>query len=249
MMRSQIQIDRLGWVALLTSLLATPAHAGSPFLTDDAEPTPPGGYELYLFAAGQTGRDGVEGNYGVDLNYGAGPDLQLTMSAPIVFDSPDNGDFESGLGNVELAMKYRFLHQDSLGWDVAVFPRVVLESPSSVGDQHASFLLPIWLNHDEGAWSTFGGGGCAIKRGGDSEDYCFAGWAVDREMKPHLHIGGELYHQTADTKDGEPLTVFGIGVTYDLSEHVQLQGYAGAHLEHTDVNGRGVFYSSILFTF
>ena len=238
-----------GWLALLAAAMASPAYAGPPFLSDDPDPTPHGEYEIYLFAAANTGSDEVEGDYGLDFNYGAGPDLQLTMAAPISFEDPDGGDFQSGLGNIELAAKYRFLHQESFGWDVAVFPRVFLESPSSVGEQHASFLLPIWIGREDGAWSTFGGGGCAINRGGESEDYCIAGWAVNREVTSNFHLGGEVFHQTADTKDGEASTVLGAGVTYDVSENLHLLGYAGAQLEHSDVNGRGAFYSSILFTF
>jgi hypothetical protein len=67
----------------------------------------------------------------------------------------------AGLGNVELAAKYRFLHQDTVGWDVAVFPRVFLPSGSGiVGDNRASLLLPVWVQRDwTSAWSTFGGGG------------------------------------------------------------------------------------------
>jgi hypothetical protein len=52
-----------------------------------------------------------------------------------------------GPGNIELAVTYRFLHQDGVGLDVTVFPRVFLPSGSNIiGDNHASsLLLPIWI--------------------------------------------------------------------------------------------------------
>jgi hypothetical protein len=58
------------------------------------------------------------------------PDLQLTAVAPVAYNSPAVGSAVAGLGNVELAAKYRFLHQSEIGWDIAVFPRVFLPSGS-----------------------------------------------------------------------------------------------------------------------
>jgi hypothetical protein len=87
------------------------------------------------------------------------------------------------LSNIELAAKYRFLTQENFGLDVPVFPRVFLPSVSSaVGEQHASFLLPIWLEKDWSQWSAFGGGGCEITR----------------QMTPTLQVGLEVFHQTRD---------------------------------------------------
>src|SRR6185437_11979673 len=54
------------------------AAAGPPFTTDDPEPTDTGHYEIYLFAQGMSGHSGSNGEGGIDFNYGAAPDLQLT---------------------------------------------------------------------------------------------------------------------------------------------------------------------------
>jgi len=52
-------------------------------------------------------------------------------------------------GQYRTGGKIPFLTQSNFGFDVAVFPRVILPSASQqVGDQHASFLLPIWLEKD-----------------------------------------------------------------------------------------------------
>ena len=75
-------------------------------------------------------RDGTSGAGGIDFNYGGAPDLQLTAVVPLEYDSRAGGP-ETGIGNIELAAKYRFLHQDDFGWDVAVFPRVFLPSASA----------------------------------------------------------------------------------------------------------------------
>ena len=175
--------------------------AGPPYVSDDPEPTDYKHYEIYTFSTGTATRDGRSGEMGVDINYGAAPNLQLTATLPAGFDSPAMGATRLGLSNIELAAKYRFLHQDTFGWDVSVFPRVFLPSPSSaVGDRKPSLLLPIWVQKDWGSgWSTFGGGGCVVNAD-SSKNSCLAGWVVTRKMLPNLQLGLELFHQTARFK-------------------------------------------------
>jgi Putative MetA-pathway of phenol degradation len=242
----------LAATAILLSYLAVcgAAIAGPPYVSDDPEPTEYRHFEIYAFTEGTDTRDGVGGSGGIDFNYGATPDLQLTAVIPFAYDSPNAGRAALGLGNVELAAKYRFLHQADAGWDVAVFPRVFLASPSShVAASHTSVLLPIWLGRDWGDWSTFGGGGCVFNRSRDSQDFCLVGWALTRQVTPDLQLGAELVHQTADQKGGRATTGMGFGLKYDLGEHYHLLAYAGPGLQNAAETNRLSWYSSILFTF
>ena len=158
--------------------------------------------------------------------------------------------WEASLGNIELAAKYKIFHQEDFGWDVSVFPRVFLPSGSpAVGTRHTSLLLPIWLGKDWGRWSTFGGGGCVINHGGDSQNYCLAGWALTRQVLPDLQIGAELYHQTADTRGGRATTGIGAGVRFDLNDHFHLLGYISPHLQNPNETNRYSWYVSLLSTF
>ena len=141
----------------------------------------------------------------VDFNYGAAPDLQLTATLPAGFSQSAPGGTNFGLSNIELAAKYRFLHQDTFGLDVAVFPRVFLPSGSNtIGDNHTSVLLPVWVEKDwKAGWSAFGGGGCtfsAIR----TADFCLAGAVLTYQLMPKLQIGAELFHRTADSKAPPP---------------------------------------------
>ena len=115
---------------LAARLAISTAFAGPPYVTDDPEPTEYGHFEIYLFGNGTITRDGMGGAAGVDFNYGALPDLQLTAVVPAGYDKPETGSGAVGLSNVELAAKYRFLHQEEFGWDVAIFPRLFLPSGS-----------------------------------------------------------------------------------------------------------------------
>lgn len=226
---------------------ATPAFAGPPYQSDDPEPTDYRHFEIYALASGNHTHDGDAGAAGIDFNYGATPDLQLTAVFPIEYALPRDGTLSGGFGNIELAAKFRFLHQRSFGWDVALFPRLFLPSPSkSFGAQHVSLLIPIWIGRDMGAWSTFGGGGCELNQGDGDQNFCLAGWALTRAVSPRLRIGGEIVHQTADQRHGEASTSLGLGATYDLSSHHHLLGYVSRDVSGADDTS---WYGSVLFTF
>jgi hypothetical protein len=65
-----------------------PAFAGPPFVSDDPEPTSYKHFEIYTFNNGKATSSGLSGASGIDFNYGAAPDLQLTATVPFGFDRP-----------------------------------------------------------------------------------------------------------------------------------------------------------------
>jgi len=227
-----------------------PAWAGPPFQSDDPEPTDYKHYEIYTFSNGTATRDGLGGEGGLDINYGGAPNLQLTATVPAAFDMPRGGGARFGIGNIELAAKYRFLHQDTFGWDVAVFPRVFWPSPSAaVADPHASFLLPIWIQKDWGNnWTTFGGGGCVITAKA-SQNFCEAGWVVARKIFPNLQLGAEVFHQTADSSGTPASTSLGLGLTYDLNDNYHLLGYVRRGVQNANQSDQYSWYAALLTTF
>lgn len=230
-------------------LWTLPALAGPPYVTDDPEPTDKGHYEIYLFAGGTTTRDDSSGAGGIDFNYGAADDLQLTAVLPVAWRNAD-GMSASNLGNIELAAKYKFLHQDDVGVDVAFFPRVFLPAGSeTVGERHVSLLLPFWIGRSWDRWSTFGGGGCTINNGGDSQNFCQLGWALTREVVPGLQLGAEIYHETADTRGGKPSTGIGFGANYDLTDNFHLMGSIGPGIQNAATTNQMTWYTALLVTF
>ena len=76
----------LGLVFLMTPLAS--AVAGPPYMTDDPEPTATGHFEIYTFTQGMTAQGGTSGQSGIDFNYGAAPNLQLTATVPMDYDAP-----------------------------------------------------------------------------------------------------------------------------------------------------------------
>ena len=242
---------RAAAAAVLLVAGMSPASAGPPYLSDDPEPTDYRHYEIYAFGNGDIGKDDSDGEAGVDFNYGAAPDLQLTAVLPLGYSVPSGAAAQVNLGSVELGMKYRFLHRSDTGWDVSVFPRVFLPAGSAqVGENHVSLLLPLWFEKDWGErWSTFGGGGCVLNRGGRSHDYCLGGWALAYQLLPKLQIGGELFHQMSDEKGGLDSTIVGAGARYDASDTYHLLAYVGRNVQNRSQDDRFTWYGSILFTF
>jgi hypothetical protein len=235
-----------GFLALWTSS----AFAGPPYVADDPEPTDYQHFEIYTFNLGTAARGGTNGESGIDFNYGAAPNLQLTAVVPGGFNQPYGDSLAIGMSNVELAAKYRFLHQDSFGLDVSIFPRVFLPTVTNgVSDNRTSLLLPIWVEKDwNGGWSAFGGGGCTVADG-RGLNFCQAGAVLTYQVLPKLQLGTEFFYQTADAF-GTPATAsIGVGMRYDLNDNYHLLGYVRRGIENTNETDQYSWYAAILFTF
>jgi hypothetical protein len=238
------------WTGLALALLTRPAVAGPPYISDDPEPTDYQHFEIYTYNLGTAARNGSNGQSGIDFNYGAAPDLQLTATLPEGFDRPVGGGTDVGWSNIQLAAKYRFLHQDGFGFDVSIFPRIFLPSGSNlVGDNHASLLLPVWVQKDwSGGWSAFGGGGCTVSER-RAVDFCQVGGVVTYQLLPKLQIGAELFHQTADSSGTPETSSVGVGWRYDLNDNYHLLGYVARGIENANETDQISWYASVLFTF
>lgn len=147
-------------------LAATPAWAGPPFLTDDPEPTETHHWEIYApLVDGEGNGANFEGAAGVEINYGAAPNVQVTVELPAAYGHDSIGT-ECGAGDVAVSLKYRFYHDEAHGLSVAVFPGLTLPTATNgLGAGDVTGFFPVWIQKDSGPWSVFGGGGYAINPG------------------------------------------------------------------------------------
>src|ERR1700674_673537 len=104
MLRMVLRKGKIIVVAMVA--LARPALAGPPYVSDDPEPTDYKHFEIYTFSNGTATRGDIGGASGLDLNYVAEQNLQLTATPPIGFDNPAGGNMSFVPGNIELAAKY-----------------------------------------------------------------------------------------------------------------------------------------------
>jgi hypothetical protein len=67
----------------------------------------------------------------IDLNYGVGEHIQLTLQGgPVLLKRSGHG-LIGGLGGTEAAVKWRFLDEAKSGFDVSMFPRVIFNITQS----------------------------------------------------------------------------------------------------------------------
>jgi hypothetical protein len=172
------------------------------------------------------------------------------MVLPFAYDAPNRGPSITGFGDIELAAKYRFLHQKDFGLDVAFFPRLFLptNSNSALGRKHAALFLPFFAQKDWNDWSLFGGGGCTLNRDGKSLDFCQMGIVATRRITPQLQLGLELYHQTPDERGARQTTGIGLGAIYDFSENLHLMASSGPGIQNADATNQVSWYVALLFT-
>jgi hypothetical protein len=234
-------------LAAVFAAIPAAALAGQPFLTDDPEPTAPGHWEIYTFVDGSRDGGGLDGEAGLDLNYGGAKDLQLTAVLPLGYANPRGFSADGvrvGTGVVELAAKYKLLHQEGAGVDLAVFPRFFLPTDRRFGTGHVSLLLPVWAERDFGPWSVFGGGGYTINPGAGQRDFWQGGVTVARTVARRLSLGVELFGQTRDADDGGGFATIDFGATYALVEHWSLLASAGPTWAQGGARGT-VFYLAL----
>jgi hypothetical protein len=217
-------------LALGLALLVVPAtaNAGPPFLTDDPEPTDVKHWELYapLFEAEGSGRD-FEGSFGTEINYGAAPDVQLTLGLPTAV-SHDASGWRWGSGDIEASVKYRFYHDEAAGVQIAAFPGMTLPTAShGLGAGKVTAFLPVWAQKDSGAWSVFGGGGYAVNAGSGNRDYWTGGIALTRQLTERILVGAEVDRQGPDTVGGRSSTKLGLGGIVDLKGPLRLLASGG----------------------
>lgn len=215
--------------------------AGPPFRTDDPEPVEYQHYEFYTFFTGTHLSDDTSGvGPAWEFNYGLIPNGQFHIVAPLAFDSPMGGPSQFGYGDTELGFKYRFIEEDKNGSRpmVGIFP--LLELPTGdetrgLGAGHVRMFFPVWVQKDLGNdWLTYGGGGYWVNHGDGTpdKDYWFFGWLLQKQVTKQLAIGGELFHQTADTIGGKDSTGFNIGAIYDFDEHNHLLASFGTGIQN-----------------
>lgn len=223
----------LGLISLalgVTLILTTHTFAGPPFLTDDPEPTDYQHWENYLFTSG----DHTGGGYTIDgpaaeVDYGAFPDTQLSLIVPVT-SVGGNTPHHTGLGDVDLSVKYRFVHETNSWPQIAFFPAVVLPTGNAVhglGNGRVLFRLPLWLQKSWGPWTTYGGGGATLNSAPGKRDFGFAGWLLQRDLGEHLILGGEFYAQGRDADDDRGFVAFNFGGSYKLTDHFSLLASAG----------------------
>ena len=226
------------------SLLTTSglALAGPPFLTDDPEPVDYQHHELYISTQQTNTADGRTGTMPhVEYNYGVAPDVMVHIIAPFVFNSPADGSRQSGLGDVEVGVKYRLLQETDSSPMVGIFPIIVThtgDADKGLGNGATQVFLPVWLQKKWGEWQSYGGGGYWINNAPETKNHWYFGWQIQKEISEHLSLGGEIFHSTEQVAGKGASTGFNLGGSYNFDEHNHLLFSAGKGLTNADATNQ-----------
>ncbi|MHB8637671.1 MAG: hypothetical protein ACYC96_14485 [Fimbriimonadaceae bacterium] len=213
------------------------AAGGPPYNTDDPEPVDWHHWEVYVASIYSHTPGLVSGTLPhFEVNYGAAPNLQLHIIAPLAFSDPAGGSATYGYGDTELGAKFRFVQEGKRMPMVGIFPLVELPTGNvsrGLGAGQARFFLPVWLQKTVGNWQTYGGGGYWINPGAGNRNYWFVGYQLQNQVTRQLSIGGELFHVTATAVGGEQETGFNVGAVYDVDDGHHLMLSLGRDVQGT----------------
>jgi hypothetical protein len=108
------------------------AQGGPPMITDDPGTPVNGHWENNIAVVFEHRPNETSWDLpAIDLNYGVGEHIQLTLQGgPVLLKRSGHG-LIGGLGGTEAAVKWRFLDEEKSGFDVSMFPRVIFNITQS----------------------------------------------------------------------------------------------------------------------
>lgn len=233
----RVQRARQSVAVIVALLLFVPAAvlAGPPYVTDDPEPVEYQHWELYLASQLSHDANSWSGTAPhVEVNYGALPNLQLHVIAPLTFVQPESRGTQYGYADTELGAKWRFVLETSWRPQVGTFPLIELptgDRQRDLGSGHVQAFLPLWLQKSIGPWTSYGGGGYWVNPGAGNRNWWFAGWQVQCQILAHVTPGVEIFHTTAEEQGGTAETRFNVGLILDFSDVHHLLLSAGRGLQ------------------
>jgi outer membrane putative beta-barrel porin/alpha-amylase len=206
------------------------AQGGPPFVTDDPEPAPPGGWEINVpFILERTpGTTDMDAPL-FDLNYGL-PNTQLKLEIPVSIVHEDNEGTAAGPGDLLLGVKWRFFNNEQSQLQLGTYPQVLLpagDKSRGLGEGRTAFVLPLLAQKSWGKWTIYGNVGYWWQNAAETRNYIYAGAVLERDINDRLTLGVELFGNTPKERGSHSDVAFNIGGTWKLNKHLNLLFTAG----------------------
>jgi len=208
------------------SLLAIAlAQAGPPFVTDDPEPPPPGGWEINVpFILERTpGKTEMDAPL-FDFNYGL-PDVQLKLEFPVKIVHEDRDGTAAGAGDLLLGVKWRFLNDEQSQFQLGTYPQLLLpteDEARDLGEGRPAFVLPLVAQKSWDKWTLYGNVGFWWQTAAETRNYFYAGAVLEREINERLTLGAELFGNSPKERGGRCDIAFNVGGIWKLNKKVNL---------------------------
>ena len=237
-------------IMLATALFPRCVLAGPPVITDDTGTPGDKKWEINVgFSVDKRPNENRYETPALDINYGIGEHIQLNYSVSwIVLDSKDEGS-KNGLGNSEVAVKWRFLDEDRHGIAMSVYPRLIVNNPTSsadrgLADKGTVIRLPLQMEKKVGKINiNMEGGHDFRQRGGDEWIYGLVlKYAEVKGLEALAEVSG-----TANNSFKRHETVFNLGFRCDLGENCTLLASAGRSFHSAPDQPNLLLYAGLQF--
>jgi hypothetical protein len=172
----------------------------------------------------------------IDLNYGWGDHIQLTLQGgPVLLKRSGHGSI-GGLGGTEAAVKWRFLDEEKSGFDVSMFPRVIFNVTQSsvrhgLAEDGTRFQIPFQVAKTFGRFHADAEFGPLAGTVGRSE--WIYGILGGVELAKTTMLMAELHGTSRMNFTGDVLTV-NVGLRHQLTDARILIASIGHELRDPD---------------
>ena len=187
----------------------------------------------------------------IDLNYGLGDHVQLTLqTAPILLKRSGHG-LIGGIGGTEAAVKWRFLDEATSGFDMSMFPRVIFNVAQSsvrrgLAEDGTRFQIPFQAAKTFGRLHLDTEFGPRASTVGRSEWLCGIVCGFD-VAKPAM-LMAELHDESRMNFSRDVLTL-NIGLRHEFTENYILIVSMGHELRSPDQPTALIGYFGMQFVY
>lgn len=187
----------------------------------------------------------------IDLNYGVGNHIQLTLqNAPVLLKRSGHG-LIGGASETEAAVKWRFLDEATSGLDMSMFPRVIfniLQSSVRRGfaEDGTRFQIPFQMAKTFGRWHADIEVGPRASTVGRSEWLC--GIVGGLDVSKSTMLMAELHDESRMNFSHDMLTL-NFGLRHEFTENYILIVSMGHELRSTDQSTALIGYFGMQFVY
>ena len=175
------------------------AKAGPPFVTDDPEVPPVGGWEINIpFTLNRTPGSTQMNAPLLDMNYGL-PQLQIEFDIPLAVSSDDRKGTNAGLGDLLYGVKWRFFDDEKTQTQIGIYPQMFAPTGNNrkgLGGGRPNYILPLLAERSWGKWTLYGNVGYRLQTALGEQNYWYAGSVLQRDLTERLSLGVELFGNT-----------------------------------------------------
>src|SRR4051794_20338107 len=220
-------------------------------ITDDPGTPGAGKFEINLALAfeHQPGETTVD-SPAIDINYGVGDRIQLTLqTAPVLLKRSGHGAI-GGLGGTEAAVKWRFIDDQRAGITMSMFPRVIFNISQSavrrgLAEDGTRFQIPLQFA------KAFPGFDLGLEWGPLVGTVGPAQWLYGIVVAVDVSKTGALMaelHGTSRTNFTRDQLAVNVGIRQKLNDHCIFIGSLGHELRSREARAM-IGYAGVQFVF